>query len=122
MARAGAFFGDAPGVFGVGDPVYLFFEAYGLGMADGRTDYEVEATLREKDTSSGLGRIAKRIFGGDEPAVSSAFEVQGDRPDDTVYLFLDATGQEPGLYTLTVTVRDRVTGAEAERETDLLLE
>ncbi|WP_420454679.1 tetratricopeptide repeat protein [Rubrivirga sp.] len=110
------------GVFRVGDPVYLFFEAYGLGLADGRSDYEVEASLRPKDTSTGLRRLARRVFGGDDPAVSSAFEVQGDRPDDTVYLFLDATGQEPGLYTLTVTVRDRVTGAEADRKTDLLLE
>ena len=55
-------------------------------------------------------------------AVSSAFEVQGDRADDAVYLFLDATGQEPGLYTLTVTVRDRISGLSADRETDLLLE
>ncbi|WP_412062315.1 GWxTD domain-containing protein [Rubrivirga sp. IMCC45206] len=110
------------GVFGVGDPIYLFFEAYGLGQTDGRTDYEVEASLRPKDTARGLRRLARRVFGGDGTAVSSAFEVQGDRPDDTVYLFLDATGQEPGLYTLTVTVRDRVSGTEAERETDLLLE
>lgn len=110
------------GVFGVGDPIYMYFEAYGLGQADGRTDYEVEASLRPKDTARGLRRLARRIFGGDGTAVSSAFEVQGDRPDDTVYLFLDATGQEPGLYTLTVTVRDRVSGAEADRETDLLLE
>ena len=110
------------GVFGVGDPVYLYVEAYGLGMRGDRTDYEVEASLRPKDTSRGLRRLARRIFGGGGPAVSSAFEVQGDRADDTVYLFLDATGQAPGLYTLTVTVRDRVTGDEADRETDLLLE
>lgn len=110
------------GVFGAGDPIYLYFEPYGLGIENGQTDYEVEASLRTKDTSTGIRRLARRIFGGDGTAVSSAFEVQGDRSDDTVYLFLDATGQEPGLYTLTVTVRDRVTGAEANRETDLLLE
>ena len=110
------------GVFRIGEPVYLYVEAYGLGLAAGRSDYEVEASLRPKDTSTGVRRLARRIFGGDGTAVSSAFEVQGDRPDDPIYLFLDATGQEPGLYTLTVTVRDRVTGAEAERETDLFLE
>ncbi|PAP76653.1 tetratricopeptide repeat protein [Rubrivirga marina] len=110
------------GVFGVGDPIYLYVEAYGLGVAGDRTDYEVEASLRPKDTSRGVRRFFGRLFGGDGAAVSSAFEVQGDRADDPIYLFLDATGQEAGLYTLTVTVRDRVTGAEAERETDLLLE
>ena len=110
------------GVFRVGDPVYLYFEPYGLGMTDGRTDYEVEASLRPKDTSTGIRRLARRVFGSDGAAVSSAFEVQGDRADDAVYLFLDATGQEPGLYTLTVTVRDRISGLSADRETDLLLE
>ena len=110
------------GVFRAGDPVYLYLEAYGLGLEAGRSDYEVEASLRPKDTSRGLRRIARRIFGGGGAAVSSAFEAQGDRADESVYLFLDATGQEPGLYTLTVTVRDKVTGAEADRETDLLLE
>ncbi|MGB3545160.1 GWxTD domain-containing protein [Rubrivirga sp.] len=110
------------GVFRAGDPVYLYLEAYGLGLEGDRTDYEVEASLRPKDTSRGLRRLARRIFGGGGAAVSSAFEAQGNSTDESVYLFLDATGQEPGLYTLTVTVRDKVTGAEADRETDLLLE
>ena len=110
------------GVFPVDDPIYLYVEAYGLGLADGRSDYEVEASLKPKDTSGGVRRLARRIFGGDGTAVSSAFEVQGDREDDPVYLFLDASGQDTGLYTLTVTVRDRVTGAEAQEETDLYLE
>ena len=123
VLRDGISIQPAPwGVFRVGDPIYLYVEAYGLGLRDGRSDYEVEASLRTKDMSRGVRRLARRVFGGDETAVSSAFEVQGDRPDDPIYLFLDATGQETGLYTLTVTVRDRVSGAETERETDLYLE
>ena len=110
------------GVFRAGDPVYLYLEAYGLGLEAGQSDYEVEASLRPKDTRRGVRRFLGRLFGVDGAAVSSAFEAQGDAADEPVYLFLDATGQEPGLYTLTVTVRDRVTGAEADRETDLLLE
>lgn len=110
------------GVFRAGDPVYLYLEAYGLGLEGDRSDYEVEASLRPKDTSTGLRRLARRVFGGGGAAVSSAFEAQGNQADESVYLFLDATGQEPGLYTLTVTVRDKVSGAEADRETDLLLE
>jgi len=110
------------GVFGAGDPIYLYVEAYGLGLRDGQSDYEIEANLSPKDTSRGLRRIARRLFGRGRAAVSSAFEAQGSTPDEPVYLFLDATGQPPGLYTLTVTVRDRVSGAEAEQETDLLIE
>ena len=123
IVRDGVSVQPAPwGVFRVGDPVYLYAEVYGLGLAAGRSDYEVEASLRPKDTSTGVRRLARRIFGGDGTAVSAAFEAQGTRPDDAVSLFLDATGQEPGLYTLTLTVRDRVSGAEAERETELFLE
>lgn len=110
------------GVFGGDDPVFLLFEVYGLDLRDGRSDYEVEARLVPKDTSRGLRRLARRVFGGGDPAVSTAFEAQGDRADETQYLSLDAAGQDPGLYTLTVTVRDRVSGETAEQETDLLLE
>ncbi|MEM0962754.1 MAG: hypothetical protein AAGK21_09495, partial [Bacteroidota bacterium] len=110
------------GVFRAGDPIYLYAEPYGLGLDGGQSDYEVEASLRPKDTSRGVRRFFRRLFGGGGAAVSSAFEAQGSSPDDAVYLFLDATGQEPGLYTLTVTVRDRVTGDSASRETDLFLE
>lgn len=110
------------GVFGNEDPIYLVFEVYGLDLQGGQSDFEVEARLIPKDTSSGLRRLARRVFGGRDPAVSTAFEAQGDRPDEIQYVSLDAAGQEPGLYTLTVTVRDRISGETAERETDLLLE
>ncbi len=121
--RDGVSIQPAPwGVFGAGDPIYLYIEAYGLGLQNDQSDYEVEASIRPKDTSRGLRRLARRLFGRQRAAVSSAFEAQGSTADEPIYLFLDATGQEPGLYTLTVTIRDRVTGAEADRETDLLLE
>ena len=103
-------------------PVYLYVELYGLALRDGRTDFEVEADLVPKDPSTGLRRFARRLFGRRAQGVSATFEAQGARPDDAQDLQLDTRGQEPGLYTLTVTVRDRTSGAVAERETDLLLE
>lgn len=110
------------GVFGGDDPIYLFFEIYNLGLTSDRTDYEVEARLVPKDTSRGLGRIARRIFGGRDRGVATGVEYQGGDSTAAEYLILDAADQEPGLYTLTVSVRDRVTGRTVDGETDLLLE
>lgn len=109
-------------VFGSDDPVFLYVEVYGLGLAGGQSNYEVEARLVPKDTSSGLGRVARRLLGRRARGVSTAFESQGSTADDWQNLIVDAAGQPPGLYTLTVSVRDRVSGRTAERTTDLFLE
>ena len=123
ILRDGVSVQPAPwGVFGVGDPIYLFFEVYNLGLEGGRTDYEVEAQLVPKDNSRGLARIARRIFGARDRGVATGVEYQGDDSTAAEYLILDAADQEPGLYTLTVTVRDNVTGRTTSEETDLLLE
>ena len=123
VVRDGLSMQPAPwGLYAVDDPIHVYFELYGLGLSGGRSDFEVEARLVPKDTSTGLGRIARRILGSRERGVSTAAEAQGSRSDDSQSLILDASTQEPGLYTLTVVVRDRVSGETAERETDLLLE
>lgn len=110
------------GVYAIGDPIAVYFEVYNLGVEGGQATYEVEARLVPKDQSRGIGRVFKRLFGGRERGVSTAFPVQVPSPDDRQYVLLDATGQEPGIYTFTLEIRDRVTGARAEREVDLLLE
>lgn len=121
--RDGLLIRPAPwGVYRTTDPIYLYFEMYGLGMRGSQTNYEVEAELRPKDTRGGIGGFIGRVFGGREPGVSNAFPVQADRRDDSQYVILDATGQEPGLYTLTVTITDHVSGQSVERETELFLE
>ena len=110
------------GVFASGTPVFVYVEFYGLGLRDGRTDFEVEADLVPKDLSTGVRRLGRRLLGRREAGVSATYEAQGASADEAQDVQLDTRGQRPGLYTLTVRVRDRVTGAEAERATDLLLE
>lgn len=110
-------------VFGREQPLYLYFETYSLGQNDaGQNQYAVEVALRPKDTRSGIAGFVGRLFGGDDRGVSVEFEAGGTGPDDAQYTILDASGQEPGLYTLTVRVEDRLTGRSAERTTDLMLE
>ena len=110
------------GVYAVGDPIAVYFEAYGLGLEGGQTAYDVEARLIPKNRSRGLARLVRGLFGGRDRGVSTSFPVQSANADDRQYVLLDATGQDPGMYTLTLRIQDRITGERAEREVDLLLE
>ena len=106
--------------FATGDPVYVYLEAYGLGLEAGRSRYTVEAALRPEARRGGL---LGRIFGrGQGPGVSVRTEATGDRSTDAVTFFVDVRDQDPGRYTLTVTVADAVTGATASAERALVLE
>ncbi len=110
-------------VFGRRQPLYLYFEPYGLAVgADGRSRYTVEVSLRPKDQRSAVARLVGGLFGGDDRGVSVEFEAEGSGPDDQQYTILDVADQEPGVYTLTLRVRDEATGRAVERERDLFLE
>ncbi len=110
-------------VYSAEQPIYVYFETYNLQPdAAGQNQYAVEVALRPKDTSSGIARLAKRVFGADDGGVSVEFEAGSTGPDDATYTILDAADQEPGVYTLTLRVRDAATGRTAERTTDLFLE
>ena len=109
-------------VFNHTQPIYLYFETYNLSLREGRNDYEVEAQLRPKDTSSGIARLARSIFGGGDRGVSTGYPVQTSSADDGQYVIFDVVDQEPGIYTLTLRITDRHTGQSVEEETDLYLE
>ncbi len=101
------------------DPIYVYLEAYGLGLDGGRSRYTVEATLRPEARRRGL---LGRIFGrGQDPGVSVRTEAEGDHTDDAVTFFLDVRDQRPGRYALTVTIADVVTGATASAEREVVL-
>ncbi|WP_420456268.1 hypothetical protein [Rubrivirga sp.] len=106
--------------FATTDPVYVVLEVYGLGLEDGRTRTTVEATLRPQARRGGL---LGRIFGrGQGPGVSVRTEASGDRPDELVSFFVDVRDQDPGRYTLIVTVADATTGSTASAERAVVLE
>ncbi len=104
-------------------PVYVYFETYNLEQnAEAQNQYSVEVVLKPQDTSRGLVRLARNLFGGDDGGVSVEFEAGGVGPNNATYAILDASEQEPGLYTLALRVRDTLTGETAERTRDLFLE
>ena len=109
-------------VFATEQPIYLYFEAYGLTPVDGTTDFTVEAILTKKDTSRGVSKLFRDVFGGRKKGVSVSLPLQGSSATDGRYLIMDASNQEPGLFTLVVRVRDNTTGREVDSSQDLFLE
>jgi hypothetical protein len=108
-------------VFGSEQPIHLYFELYDLGLnSAGRSDYEVEATLRPKEASGGIAGLFG--IGGSKDGVSVRFDGGGASSDDHQSLILDATDQPRGLYHLVVRIKDRVSGKTVQKEQDLFLE
>ena len=109
-------------VFSARQPVYLYFEPYNLQLGDdGQSDYTVEISLVPKETATGITKVFKGLFRGDE-GVSVRYPGSSTTPDPSEYQILDATDQPPGLYTLTVRVRDNLAGETEEAQQDLFLE
>jgi hypothetical protein len=90
--------------------------------ADGRTDYEVELTLSPKERSEGLGSRIRRLLGRRNAAVSVKYPGGGSLRSVENATSLDASGERPGLYTLTLTVVDKAGRRTQEKNVDLFLE
>lgn len=101
-------------------PIYLYFEVYGLALnARGRTDYDVEITLEPQNVDRGVRRLFRRKR--DKEGVSVSYKGNSSEPEESLYQILDVSGQKPGPYTLTLTVRDNETGEQSERVQDMFL-
>ena len=110
-------------VFSIEQPIYLYFEVYNLDLdSDGNANYLVEAALGPKKQGGAIKNFFKGIFGGGNDGVAVSLPYQVASENDGQYLILDATNQEPGLYTLVLQITDQATGKHLEREQDLFLE
>ncbi|MEM6785624.1 MAG: hypothetical protein AAF624_18035, partial [Bacteroidota bacterium] len=118
VSRRGYAIDLAPwGVFTVGQPLYLYFELYNLGLdAEGEGRYDVEAVIQKRNER-------RRLFGrSNDGAVSVRTQQRITSTDVGDFLILDTSDQEPGLYTVRVEVRDRETGQRVEMERQIRLE
>lgn len=111
-------------IFKRSQPLYLYFEAYNLTpAADGVARYEVEIDLAPKREGGGLiGAVRRRLGGTPAGGVSVEFPAEVEGTDASTYQILDIDDKEPGNYTLTIRVRDTLTGERKTRTRELVLE
>jgi hypothetical protein len=117
-------------VFGVADPVHIYFEVYGLDAdEDGIASYAAELTVTEvsEERRGVLARVFRGardlLFGeGDRPTTvrwERTVEVQADRASD--YLRIELPDLEPGRYAITISVSDAAGGSVTrERAFDVI--
>lgn len=105
-------------VFGRDQPLYLYFEVYGLETdAGGLARYEVEAMLVPADERGRLQRLWDQVRRAwPERGVSVAVESSGRGSGQGQYLILDLAGQQSGEYVLALRVRQGESIVETERE------
>ena len=120
FTRKGVTVQPAPwGVFGVGQPIYLYFELY--AEAGSTTDFEIEARLVRKNRRTTARRLAQ-IFRSRRTGVSTGFTLPVNAPAQPVDLILDTKDQKPGEFVLAVQVKNAKTGETSVRSRDVLLQ
>jgi hypothetical protein len=98
-------FGDVrvvpnPGrVFRQGEPMYLYFQAYGSGLSEGKSSLRVEYAF---------SRNGKPLWSPTQVSLDPT-----DRSERAVFSSFDTKRFPPGTYTLTVKVEDLVEGQSA---------
>lgn len=124
IVRRGLSIQPAPwSVFGIDQPIYLYFEVYNLQVdGDGSARYDIEATLTPKEDGNAVGRTVGRLLGRDSEGVSVRLPITVKAETDGQFLILAAENQEPGLYLLSVKIRDTVSGDSVDMEQDLFLD
>jgi len=94
------------GVFGQNEPVYLYFEAYGLSTRNNNAEYQIQVELTENVDRGILGSLFSRFRGDKNIPGSIAFS--GNTSSSTLgqYLILDITETPPGTYVIALKITD----------------
>ncbi|MFC1629170.1 GWxTD domain-containing protein, partial [Gemmatimonadota bacterium] len=109
--------------FSLNEPVYLYFEVYGLGKDDfGATSYELELTVeasRSSQSVSAIVRFAQTLFDQEttqQGRVTLVTQRSGISTDAQEHLRIAfPVGQQADIFIVTVGVIDLVTGQRSER-------
>lgn len=110
-------------------PIYVYYELYGLDASAGEARYRTTYTLsaREPDrnvVAKFFSSIGELLSGEEERGeITYSFERSQAAPADPLleYVSLDVSESEPGGYLLTVEVEDLASGQKGRREVPLTL-
>jgi len=116
--------------FRAGQPVYLYYELYGLEPGDdGRARYHTEYTIKTRERKRNiavklLSSVGNLLGSGEERGEEVGIEVDGEAaPAERIAetLALDLNESEPGPYEIVVSVQDRASGKKVERRASFVL-
>ncbi len=116
LVRAGHAMLPAPwGVFGLGQPIYLYFETYGIrDQGAGSGEIEVEARLRRFDRGEDVQESIDGLFtDSNQDAVSVRYTGMASAGRDSRYLILDTKGLDEGTYVVGLRLTETGTGYTA---------
>ena len=109
--------------FGSKEQVYLYYEVYDLKIgSDSLTSFEQIITIKKKDINDNDGSLVgtifrgvKNLFKGKDSKVSLSASYKTKESNPQQYLQLDFSEYPIGYYDMIVTVRDKNSGKEVER-------
>lgn len=117
-------------VFRRDQPVFVYYEVYGLGEDDEgatryRTTYTLEARSPDRNVVARFFSAVGDLLGGGEErgAVTYSFDRSDPSASDPLleYVSLDVSGSAAGEYTLVVSLEDTVAGTSVRRAVPLTL-
>lgn len=110
-------------------PIYVYYELYGLDAAAGEARYRTTYTLSARESDRNVvarffSSIGELLSGEeDRGEITYSFERSAAAPADPLleYVSLDVSESEAGSYTLSVEVEDLASGQKNRREVPLIL-
>ncbi len=114
--------------FSPDEPLRSYVEVYGLGMLDGKCEFEVRYSIypgepKDKTAWADLAGVAGDVlgFGDEDPVISQSFTRQTSSHDTAEYIAIDIGALEAGSYELLVEVMDLNSGQHAARHAGLFV-
>jgi len=95
-------------VFRRGEPMYVYFHAYGLGLQEGRSSLSVEYTF---------SRDGQPLWKPSEVSLAPT-----EKTERAIFSSFDTARFSPGRYTLVVKVQDLARGQASSRELSFLIQ
>jgi len=105
------------------DPLYAYYEIYNIPLDDlGASDYRITFNLKQiKRTRAGVFNKFIGIFSRKKYEVSIESDHSGIQKNDSHYIVFDMSNATPGLYLLSLIIKDNVTGQELKSTAEIEL-
>ncbi len=111
--------------YSAGDPIYLYFEIYGIDVtaANPETMLSIQAALVSGRRARDIEPLLGRIFGRrEEAAVSVEFLDEVSEKSHARYLIVETDSVDPGTYVLALKITEQRTGKQVVVSRQIVIE